>query len=447
MYRENQYRAPDPKPPSKLPLVLSAVLAIGGASALVTSLVVRRHAHRETRAVSSASAASDSAGAPFAPPPQIAPTTPAYASAPVRDLGDERGPTTPGTPRASAHARPAWAKDIGYAPQLRDALTVFLAASPTHGDVTRALVVCRIQSFNTMDTFAGDDLRVHVTFPETPMRANDGPEDANLAFVSAPLASIAKGDVVRFDVWDRDTFGDELITRAQAKYDVGPFVLADKGASIECRALRGAALDRQVSDHGERVEREGAVLAARPFDGRRPDWGFPGGALGDMAASVEDVAALVGWADPRTVKRVESLAAAEGALAAKRRQMFEDLHGASGADIDVHGLHAHFDELACGARKAAVGAISAASPCVAKLTLRNDGSDPMRFSGYGGPYPYVATASVGPLDARFDGLGVTDLAPKESREVIVTPNGLDLEKAPAIVGVCVSGTCATLLAR
>jgi hypothetical protein len=48
------------------------------------------------------------------------------------------------------------------------------------------------QSFNEHDTFAGDDLHARLALGSaTPEVADDGPEDGNLAFVSAPLVRLA----------------------------------------------------------------------------------------------------------------------------------------------------------------------------------------------------------------------------------------------------------------
>ncbi len=441
MYRVNQYRAPEPKPPSKTPVIVGAVLAFVGASTLASAALLLR-THHTVRAA--APATSESAKPTSHAPAMQAPV--ASASANLEDE-PEPVPAAPGTPRSSEHARPKWAKDASYAPQLTDPLDVFLAASPLRGDVAHALVICRFQSFNKMDTFAGDDLRASLVLDGTPGRSANGPEDANLAFVSAPLAKVAHGDMIRFEVWDRDVFSDELITRTSVKYDAGPVVMSDTGASIECRALDGAALDREVKEHGARADRDARTLAGAKLDGRRPLWGWPTSDLTKQQGRAGDLAALVGWDDPRTVKRVVGLASAEAVLEAKRERLFGELHAAAKADADVHGLHVHLEEIACGARKAALGVASATSPCVARVTLRNDTDGVISFTPYSAPQPYLATAKTGPLWARFDKLVAPELASKATAEALVIPEGVALEDEPALLGVCIAATCATVLAR
>jgi hypothetical protein len=452
MYRVNQYRSPEPKPPSKTPVVIGAILATLGASALVSAVLLLRVRHTASASAPAASEPlrnprrGESANAPSRSTAPGAQAGHAPSAAPMEDEM-EPVPAAPGTPRSSERARPAWAKDASYAPQLGDALDVFVAAAPMRGDVARGLIVCRVQSFNKMDTFAGDDLRVSVVFPDTPGRTANGPEDANLAFVSAPLAQLTHGDTVRFEVWDRDVFDDELITRTSTKYDAGPLLLADTGASIECRVLEGAALDRQAKLHGERADKTARALAAHKLDGRRPMWGWPAGDVGGAQSAASDVAALVGWDDPRTKKRIDGLAVAVASLEAQRGRLFGELRAAAKPDADVRGLHAHLEELACGPRKAAVGAHAATSPCVARVSLRNDSADVVAFTSYGGPQAYVATAASGPVAARFENLPKTELAPAETLEVLVVPEGIAIDAEPALIGLCVGSTCDVLLAR
>ena len=424
-----------------MPIVVGAILAAVGVIGLGAAAFLVR-VPRHTTAPVAAAASSESSVAPGAQ--ARVPSAPDAVDEP------EPLPERPGTPKSSERARPAWAKDSAYAPQLGDALDAFVAAAPLRGDVTRGFVVCRIQSFNKMDTFAGDDLRVHLTFADasgTPARAANGPEDANLAFVTAPLATITHGDTLKFEVWDRDVFDDELITRTQTRYDAGPLVLADTGASIECRALEGAALDRQVKLHGERADRAAHALAATKLDRHRPMWGWPDSEVGRVRARAADVAALVGWDDPRTKKRIDGAEAAEAELVRRRGQFFGELHAVAKADADVHGLHVHLEELACGPRKAAVGAHAATSPCVARVTLRNDSADTVPLSHFSGPYPYVATAATGPVTARFQAHEKKELAPQETVELIVVPEGVALDTDPALLGICVGGSCDVVRAR
>ena len=358
------------------------------------------------------------------------------------------GPVELGTPKSSLRARPAWGKvdsitphadaTIEYAPQLSAPLEVFLAAAALRGDVERGLLICRVQSFNKMDTFAGDDLHARATFGDTPEVANDGPEDGNLAFVSAPLATLKRGDTARFVVFDRDVFEMELITRASAKYGGGPLAMTDAGAAIECRVLEGASLDKQTARYAEAADDANKKLSRHSLDGHAPEWGWPRLEIIGAQRRVADVAGLVGWDDPRTKKRIDGNAAAVAAVEAQRARVFDDLHASAGPEADLHGLHAKVEEIVCGAPR---------SPCAARVTLRNDASAPIPLGHYGGASPYLAMPGTGPVDGRFEGIDKGEIAPKETLEVRISADGAPLDAGPALVGICMSNRCAVLRAR
>jgi hypothetical protein len=202
-----------------------------------------------------------------------------------------------------------------------------------------------------------------------------------------------------------------------------------------------------MKEHADQADRATRALSTHRLDGRKQGWGWPYAEELATQRQVSDVAALVGWDDPRTKKRVDGLVAANVALQAERRRLFGDLHAAAKADLVVHDLDAHLEETACGARKAALGLRAIKSPCVARITLRNDGTLPLALTPYSGPSAYVATAATGPVDARFEGITKTELAPKESVEVIVVPKATSIDAEPAIIRICVTGTCDVLRAR
>jgi hypothetical protein len=401
------------------------------------------------------------APAPVASASAAASSKPGESSvAPVRE--DEREDDTPaeppGTPKSSHRARPAWGKldntrrspTDEYAPQHSRPLEVFLGAAPLSGDV-HGLIICRVQSYGHADTFAGDDLQARATFGGTPQVAADGPEDANLAFVSAPLATLKKGDPVLFEVYDRDVFEVQLITRATVPYGGSGLSSSDPGAAIECRVLSGDALTRTLKKSTEPADGAIAKLGRAHLDPYSPTWGWPEIEIMQVRRDIGDVAAIVGWDDARTGKRLAAHDAALAALDAQKQKVFDDLHGKAKGELSLRGIKVKLEDVVCGPAKAGVSAASVASPCVVTATLTNDTGTTLRLKS---PdlKAYVATArgpseTAQPVDLATSSPAL-ELDAKSTMRVMIDPQSsvkLDLE--PSLLGVCVEGGCAVLKLR
>lgn len=396
--------------------------------------------------------AHEAAPAPIA---SVAPVPlPEGAAVPEEDDGpapaeDEPAPP-PGTPASSLKARPSWgrvdllvrgAPTLRYAPQHAQPLEVFLRASPLAGDVDRAFVICRAQTFNKADTFAGDDLHLRATFGATPEVAADGPEDGNLGFVSAPLVTLRKGERINLEVFDRDVFELTLLSRSTTTRKDGPLSIIDKGAAVECRELSGAALSGAVTIETAKADAAIATLARRQLSGRTSDWDWPLVDLSRAHQTTSDAAALVGWDDARVTKRVSAIAASVARLEAQRPVVFEQLRSGASAQTKVGDVEASFAGIACGPK------VGRAGSCAVKIRFKNAGTRPTRLNGYDGPRVYVATAKSGPISAPPEPADATlkDIAPGAELEASFAIRALDTEAV--IAGVCAAQSCGVLRAR
>lgn len=373
-------------------------------------------------------------------PPTIADEPDVEDETPALAADDEPAPE-PGTPSSSLRARPTWGRlEIGvrgtptvqYAPQHSRPLDLFLRSAPLSGDVVRGLVICRAQTWNKADTFAGDDLHLRATFGGMPEAAADGPEDGNLAFVSAPLVTLKKGDKIALAVFDRDVFELTPLSRTTLTRQDGPLSTMDQGAAIECRELSGAALQQAVAIDTAAADVAIASLGRRELSGRTYDWGWPLLEIARARRTTGDAAALVGWDDARVKKRVTSTDQAVARLEAQRPRVFDDLYATAGTQTTVGDLDVAF--VAC------VGG-------TVKLRLRNAGTRAVRVGAYDGPRVYVATSKSGPVGASPEPFDVVtkDIAPGAELEASFRPLGVDL--GAAIAGICVAERCGVVRVR
>lgn len=387
------------------------------------------------------------------PPPQpsVAVAVPVLANGDAPPVDDGPAPP-PGSPESSLRARPPWGQlEIGtrgeatqqYAPQHSKALDVFLKASPMNGDVQRAFVICRAQSWSKADTFAGDDLHVRATFGKTPEVAMDGPEDGNLGFVSAPLVSLAKDDIVHVAVFDRDVFELTNLARVNVTYRGSPIVLTDPGASIECRSLTGDALQARVATDAGAADYAIATVAKKQLHGRTSDWGYPYLDIAQAQRATGDVAALVGWDDARTKKRIDGIAAAIASVEAQRPRVFDELRSGAGTETTVDGIKVTFVSLQCGPK------VGLAGRCALSLSMTNDSGRPIRWNGYKGPSAYVATRKSGPLVLLpgQSSLQTKDVPSGATVDVTLHTQDDRPSKEDAIAGICVDQRCGAIKLR
>lgn len=429
MYRTNAFLPPPSRPArgsvvlGVTAIVVTSFLTLGSLGLVVYRLGAKHGAATTEKEAVTTNATASSGSAD------------ANRTAPVED--DDPIPP-PSSYLASLKARPSWgrfedgvagAPTEQFAPQLSRPLDVFVRSAPIAGDVERAFVICRFQSFNHHDAFAGDDLHVRAKLAALPEVAADGPEDANLGFASAPLVTLKKGDPLAFEVYDRDVFGMAVITKASATF-AAPFTYVDTGAAVECRALAGAALTDAVRSYGQKADVAVAKVAKDRVDPYSPDWSADHGDRQSAERATGDVAALLGWVDPRTQRRVAGLEAATDALDAQRARVFATLHDAARDRVTFERFDVKLGRVDCDG-----------DSCTVHISVTNhDRRDVLRFGSFLGPSAYVADARSRPLAAT----GAADVAPGATSEIALTSKGAALTSGPSIVGICQGSRCAPL---
>lgn len=368
-------------------------------------------------------------------------------NAPVADTppAPEDSTVPAGTPAASLRARPAWGKidhlkvpktTDEYAPQLDKAQDAFMSAAPIGNEpLDHALVVCRVQTFAKADTFAGDDLHVKVAIGTNPRVANDGPEDANLAFVSAPLVTLKKGDAVRFEVYDRDVFSMQDICKPQTKWNGGPLTILDAGATIECRALTGETLGKHAMTRAAAADQALAKVRTTHKDLGSPTWGLPITELDAARREIGDVAGMIGWDDARTKRRVSRYDQVVAGIDAQKPALFAELHPKGKDAVTVKSVTFTKQPMTCN---------SSGDGCTIKLTAKNDGADVFVSTTF---QFYAATAKSGPraVGVSFKSPAPGQLANGASQELLFEPSPeLALGAGPSIFGVCREQRCEIL---
>jgi hypothetical protein len=342
-----------------------------------------------------------------------------------------------GTPQQSLRACPEWGRfellrgspGTQWAPQPSKPLDLFVSAQPFDRALDHAFVICRVQSFNKSDTFAGDDLQVRATFGRTPEVAQDGPEDANLGFVSAPLVTLKSGDDMRFEVDDRDVFGMDPITRTHQAFAPVPFNAVDSGAAIECRSIAGAALAQAVGNEAAKASDDVAALESETIDPYARSWDHPG--LYKAQRSAGDLAALAGWADPRSKNAVKRIDAVRGKASSERAEAFRTLYTAANDHAALGDFDAKLASVTCEHRA-----------CTMHLTVTNQTSSQLMFNGFIGSIAYVATESSGQIRAQGSGY----VEANASADITLTAE-LPSANASAILGICNDRRCKPLKLR
>ena len=407
-----------PPPPRRSSTGLVVVLVVVASLSLVVAAAAFTLAWRSSRrsagvpVVGSANASSG-ASAVDAPVEREA----AAAAAPV-PTPDEGAPSSPGSPPSSLRARPPWASDelsghgkptLEYAPQPSNPLALFLAAAPLSADVDRAFLICRAQTFAHHDLLAGDDLHVRAIFGKTPEVANDGQEDANLGFVSAPVATLKRGESLRMEIFDRDVFGMTRIASEQMRFQRGPLVILGQGASVECRVLDGASLVAIAAARAAAADVGVRELGRRELDPNAVGWGWPTVDLETARELVADVAGLVGWDDARARNRVVAVDAAVLALDRRKADVFQKLYAVARDDVDGAGVRARVTHFAC-----------AGGACTASVHLDNRRDTPLALGELADASLYLATEATGPIDATIEGSSSrVEIAAKGSADIVV----------------------------
>jgi hypothetical protein len=415
-YRVN-YPPPPPPPRSNAAVIIVIVAVVvlvlfvlGGAAAF---LAFRAGEKRGARTATSASA-----GSPDFPVAHGGTTT-----APVNELAPP-----PGTFGESTAAKPDFAhqeeraqlQTTQYAPQLSKPLDVFLLAKPLDAEIERGFVICRFQTFNHADAFAGDDVSVHMKVGDAPYVTGNGPEDGNLAFVSAPLVTMKKGSPFIAEVFDRDVFELEVITNVSITWPGAALTFTNSGTSLECRQLTGDAHAHAVSlalgAADAHISKAGKVTPTP----HSLDWGLPN--LESIYAAIRDIAGLTGWADARAKKRTDAVITLKSDIVAKQGPIFDGLYKEASDKASTKDADVVLSGVTCNTEQT----------CEVKLRLTNKTKYSMSIGV--DPSVYMATAKTGPVVPGFE--QTDSVGANETAEVTLHSHKVPLGTEPSIIGFC-----------
>ena len=248
---------------------------------------------------------------------------------------------------------------------------------------------------------------------------------------------------VKVAVFDRDVFELTSLARVNVTYAGTPIVVADPGATIECRSLTGDALHSRVATDAGAADLAITTLGRTKLHGRTSHWGYPYELIASAHRAIGDVAALVGWDDARTQKRVVEVASAIAAVDEQKARVFDELRNGAGSETTVDGVKVTFVSVECGPK------VGLAGRCRVNVALTNGSGRPIRWTGYRGLQTYVATRGTSPQI-------VTPLRPELMTQDIANGASADATlltwddrpgKEDAIAGVCIDQQCGILKLR
>jgi hypothetical protein len=229
-------------------------------------------------------------------------------------------PSRLGDPVASAAAAPSWAAG-DYAPMLQgevaEALWAATDATASAAAIDRELVVCQADE-GPGDAAPSPFRRVSVRWGE------DHELDATLergrrrAYFGVPLLSLTSGAVLQMTLTGSDDARELSTSFART-----PLKLRTGALSVECRVVPAKARDEAVLDALWKTDKKLAALAVTSTEDLGDGTSIErAGTLAERTLS--DAAALVGWDDPRVVRRrtrIREIQASAGhALAAERAE-------------------------------------------------------------------------------------------------------------------------------
>ncbi len=160
-----------------------------------------------------------------------------------------------------------------------------------------------------------------------------GPEDHHDAYVSVPRLTIARGDLVRLDGWDRDVTSDEYIGGDTARFD-GEFPLHFRSTwmDADCTAMTHAEAEAVARPMLADIDRALARIEAAEPDEAKPDLGGDPYEIDHLrgmfkvgGVPLRYAAGALGWEDPAIQARLARLRAGEAAWRAKRARTVEEI--------------------------------------------------------------------------------------------------------------------------
>ncbi len=268
---------------------------------------------------------------PFAEPP-VAGGPPEVAHDVARPT--DPPPDLPSTPSGSIAARPHWGPQETYAPMLAhdESVALFERAAAGPGErlqLEGATLACRLEvtfaerpsTASPHDRAAELDLAfgfgANVAATDPHAARGIGSQASRTAFFVVPSVHLREGDAIDVLVNDRDRpLHRDYIDRLGAAYTgTVPLLMTGEHTHLECRELGDALLAEVVRDRLWSVDDALAEWTRAEIEGS------PTAAMHGLAG----VAALVGWDDPRVVRRIRRGTEIERAL---RRRGAQEIAGA-----------------------------------------------------------------------------------------------------------------------
>ncbi|MFO0554450.1 MAG: hypothetical protein U0271_39070 [Polyangiaceae bacterium] len=286
-------------------MVRSVLVAVG----VTTALACNDPSGAGPAPISSSSASatrlgSGSAGAPASARPD---RSAREALAP----GDDHAVPSSQTWQASKDARPSWSRTDRYAPAMMHDVDLFAEAkAEVRADKLRdALIVCRMTTTRNADVFTAGELFGTLSVGALPRHEYENAK--GYLVVSFPLAALDRGASISIGVTDKDIIFDDSLGGVTLKYaGVLPLSGASNGVSLECRGLLRQAVEALAAEAMSSADKAVRQASADyEVDAAEFDWGFTNTGVLSAKTAVEDLAALLGWADPRVARRLAWLEA------------------------------------------------------------------------------------------------------------------------------------------
>lgn len=346
--------------------------------------------------------------APFA---AAAPTAQAQASAKPTVTAPREAPPPPepvpdklGSPSSSLAKRPAFASTSSFAPQPPNSSALYdEAKAPLKANAVGFVCLVSVKPYQDNQQDGFPDLSVNVTIARGKEKwslSARGHEDQVSMTFAVPLMELEAGDRVGVSILDRDVLFDDAVETLQTTFK-GEFPFSAKGkrSELECRPLERSILEKHLGTPKERAD-----IAIGAYDAVKPSLlGSLGtGVIGEhlvptAQAALDDMAGLVGWDDPRVLRRLERIDAIRKRILSETSQQVRALReklplpSQNAVEVADGALEVRPSSLSCNPANAkqykaliSLGEADAFAkqPCVLSLEVHNGSGVPIQVDDF-----------------------------------------------------------------
>jgi hypothetical protein len=194
------------------------------------------------------------------------------------------------------------------APQIPKGWQLAEKMAPAEMNLSDGLLVCHgVLEKLSWDTFAGPDTLVRFRIGNQRAISFWGPEDSFDFYISIPRLTMAKGDEVVIDLWDRDeNDSTEYMTTVKATFDGKfPWLLSGPHVSFECRAATVETARDWAEPWRKKVDRDLALIEQAQINREVENFGNPRSMLDEK--DFRHYAAFLGWEHPDVQARLTRL--------------------------------------------------------------------------------------------------------------------------------------------